>query len=125
MDKKLWLQQLTGKAAAQQEDEKALNQKQAVLSQLWADVTLLTPRQQANLDLQVSDGKKKQKLVDQENRDQTEEFDLDELQDGFALENDDDLRKLASALNTTEQWVERLKSQKKKVKVKKKNERGE
>lgn len=88
-----WLAQLDQKAVVQQALDHRLKLKQATLTKLAGDVRTVGDRLYQDMNLQVTDGAKSQRVLDYRDRDQTAEFDLDEMQEGFALENDEDLAK--------------------------------
>jgi hypothetical protein len=88
-----WLAQLDQKAVSQQALDRRLKLKQATLTKLAGDVRAVGERLYQDMNLRVTDGAKSQRVLDYGDRDQTAEFDLDEMQEGFALDNDEDLAK--------------------------------
>ncbi|MBL8797295.1 MAG: hypothetical protein JNM56_25560 [Planctomycetia bacterium] len=92
-DKLQWIAQLNQKAVVQERLERRAKLKQTVLAKLSGDMRDIAGQLYQDMNLRVTDGAKSQKVLDYKGRDQTQEFDLDEMQEGFTLENDEDLAK--------------------------------
>ncbi len=91
-----WLARLAGAQAAQQALDRRESAKRALLAKLASDRERSAGVIQAGSDLTMVDKKgKQQQTLDLASRDQTEEFDLDEQRDGFAI---------ADAFGKVEEW---------------------
>jgi hypothetical protein len=92
-DRKKWLVELGGQAALQ----KALHERQAtrdaVMARAAAAVSMKAAEIYAGMNKKATRSGDKKKgglsLLDEKGRGQIEEFDLDEMQDGYALDTDD------------------------------------
>ncbi|HEY4079243.1 MAG TPA: hypothetical protein VGM81_00985 [Burkholderiaceae bacterium] len=84
-----WLQKLGVEATAQVAVDKREERKQALIGKLSSDRETQAEQLLAGSKLKYAKGRKKQKGLDLENRDQTAEFDLDEQRDGYALVDGD------------------------------------
>ena len=92
--KKVWLQELGAKATLQKALQDRQATKDAVMARAAAAVSLKAAEIYEGMNKKATrpnDKKKKDglSLLDEKGRGQIEEFDLDEMQDGYALDTDD------------------------------------
>src|SRR5262249_25565979 len=81
-----WLNGLAPQSTAQEKDSARLQKKQALLSKISADIDNRRRRLISNSQINVtSEDGKKQRIVNYERRDQTTEFDMDEMREKYAL----------------------------------------
>ena len=95
-----WLTQFGVEANAQVAIDKREERKQALINKLAADRETQAEQLLAGSKLKYAKGRKKQKGLDLENRDQTAEFDLDEQRDGYALVDGDQQENFQKHLQT-------------------------
>ncbi len=94
---KQWLTRLNAKATAKQALDKRRAEKEALTLQVRHQISEDGDWLFERMNLEVSDGKHTQRVLNYGLRDQTTEFDLDEMLDGYALESEEDLAKHAEA----------------------------
>ncbi len=94
---KQWLNVLDSQAKIKQVLDERRAQKEAMMLQIRQQLVKDGEWLLDKMQLDVSDGKKTQKLLNYEERDQTTEFDIDEMLDGYTLESDEDLAKHSQA----------------------------